>query len=154
MPRINLQGDVYHQSKNYPFGAPEGRLFTFSPDLRFMMKITKNTQAEQIMGNSVWGHRFPPWYIDITWNEPYIYHCNIKSKRRMLTRLFWSDYMKFKNTKLSLEQYAEQQVKAVWNMTMQQAEQKVLDEQKQNLMPYDKARFGDLPNFLTDPSLS
>jgi glycosyltransferase involved in cell wall biosynthesis len=145
--RINLEGDIYHQPKNYPLGTPEARLFTFSPDLRFLMKITENTQAEQIMGNSVWGHRFPPWYSVITWNEPYIYHCNIKSTRRMLVRMFWRDYMKLNNTDLTLEQYAEQKIAAEWHMTMQQAEQRVMEDLKQNLMPYDETRFGKLPRF-------
>lgn len=148
-PHVNLEGDIYHQPKIGSFGGPEGRLLTFSPDLRFSMKITETTQAEQVMGNSIWGHRYPPWYTDIICNEPYIFHCNIKSPKRMLVRIFWQDYMKLKNSNLSLEQYVEKRVAAEWHMTMQQAEKKVTENLNQNLIPYDEARFGKLPDLLT-----
>ena len=35
-------------------------------------------------------------------------------------------------------------------MSMEEAQKKVMDTHLQNLMPYDKSRFGDLPEILTE----
>lgn len=146
IPRINLEGDLYHQPKDLPFGAYEARLFTRSPELRWALK--KN-YYEQISGDTIWGHRFPPWFQSHRWHEPYVFHCNIKSPKRMLTRLFWSDYMINKETRFdSLDDYTAFRVRKEWNMNMEEAQEKVLQNILQNLMPYDRDRFGDLPKVL------
>jgi glycosyltransferase involved in cell wall biosynthesis len=143
VPRINLEPDLQHQSKSLPFGAYEGRLFTWSPELRCALK--KN-YYEQFYGDSIWGHRFPPWFNNIRWHEPYIFHCNIKSPKRSLTRGFWGDYMVHKETKYaSLEDYVAYRVRTEWGMSMEEAQKKVMDNLIKNAAPYDKKRFGELP---------
>lgn len=144
--RINLEGDLYHQPKNVPFSGYEGRLFTWSPDLRWAVKAGA---AEQPSGDTIWGHRFPPWFTNLRWYEPYIFHCNIKDPKRMLTRLYWGDFVKFNETKFaSLEEYTEYRVKKDLNLTMDQAIAKAMADIQQGLAPYDKARFGELPILL------
>jgi glycosyltransferase involved in cell wall biosynthesis len=144
--RVNLEGDLLHQPKDAPFGLFEGRLFTWSPELKWSLKTNS---FEQICGDSIWGHRFPPWYKVLQWNDPYIFHCNIKSPKRMLTRAFWTDYMETRGRGFeSLEDYTKYRVNTEWGMSMEEAEKKVIETQKQNLIPYDKARFGDLPKIL------
>ena len=149
VPRINLEGDLLHQPKNCPFGIYEGRLFTWSPELKWALK--DNYYSEQISGDSIWGHRFPPWYKILRWHEPYIFHCNIKSPKRMLMRMFWDDYVLNRDARFqSLQDYTAYRVNGEWHMSMEEAQKKVMDTHLQNLIPYDKSRFGDLPEILTE----
>jgi glycosyltransferase involved in cell wall biosynthesis len=59
VPRINLEGDLQHHPKSCPFGVYEARLFTWSPELKWALK---DNYWEQVLGDNIWGHRFPPWY--------------------------------------------------------------------------------------------
>jgi hypothetical protein len=146
IPRINLEGDLQHHPKTCPFGVYEARLFTWSPELRWALK---DNYWEQVSGDSIWGHRFPPWYKIQRWHEPYVFHCNVKSPKRMLTRMFWADYMINRETKFqSLEEYTAYRIRNEWHMSMEEAQKKVTAEIEKNLIPYDKERFGDLPKIL------
>lgn len=90
LPAVNLYGDLKHQLKSDLSKKPEARIFTWSPELRWALKPN---YWEQITGDSIWGHRFPPWYRVLQWNELYIFHCDIKNPERMLMRQYWVDYM-------------------------------------------------------------
>jgi glycosyltransferase involved in cell wall biosynthesis len=148
VPRINLEGDLQHQPKDCPLGAYEIRLFTWSPELKWALK---DNYVEQVSGDSIWGHRFPPWYNLQRWHEPYIFHCNIKPPKRMLMRMFWADYMVKRDSNFhSLEEYTAYRVSKDWNMNIEEAEKKALEIVKKNLAPYDKARFGELPEIIRD----
>jgi glycosyltransferase involved in cell wall biosynthesis len=146
VPRINLEGDLKHHPKAEPFSAYEGRLFTWSPELKYALK---DNHYEQLMGDSIWGQRLPAWFNNPRWHEPYIFHCNIKSPKRMLLRQYWGDYMIRKETNFqSLEEYTTYRVKKDLNLTLDQAIEQKKAEIHQNLIPYDKARFGELPEVL------
>ena len=148
LPRINLEGDLFHQPVNVPFGIFEARVFTWSPELKWALK---DNYWEQVSGDSIWGHRFPPWYKTLRWGDPYIFHCNIKSPKRMVMRLFWMDYMSNRESGFpSLEAYTRFRVEKDWGMTMEEAEKKVVDQLMEKLIPYDKARFGELPKVLQE----
>ena len=119
VPRINLEGDLQHHPKLTPFGAFEGRLFTWSTELRWGLK---DNYVEQVSGDSIWGHRFPPWFNTKRWYEPYIYHCNIKSLKHMLLRQYWGDYVSRKETQFSsLEEYAIYRAKTDLNLSLDDA---------------------------------
>ena len=144
--RINLEGDLEHQSRKLPFGSYEARLFTWSPELRW---ATKNNYFEQVSGDSIWGHRFPPWFKNIRWPEPYIFHCNIKSPKRSLTRKYWIDYMTHKGTGFAnLDEYAAFRVKQEYGLNLEEAIVKNTALLAEDMMPYDKTRFGELPDIL------
>lgn len=145
LPRVNLDGDLNHQPKDLPFGAYEARLFIWSPELRWTLNANN---YERVQGDSIWGTRFPPWYQLHRWHEPYVFHCNIKNPRRMVTKKFQADFMLHKAQFASLDDYAEYRVRNEWHMSMEEAEVKVMDEIKKNLVPYDKQRFGELPAVL------
>ena len=146
LPRVNLQGDLFHQPRDLPFGVFETRIFTWSPELKWALK---DNYWEQVSGDSIWGHRFPPWYKILRWTEPYIFHCNIKSPKRMIMRLFWADYMVNRESDFpSLEAYTTFRVKKDWNITMEEAEKKFSEELMKKLIPYDKEKFGELPKVL------
>ncbi len=149
IPRVNLEGDLAHQPRNCPFGIYEGRLFNWSPELRWSLK--ENYYSEQVYGDSIWGHRFPPWYKLLRWHEPYVFHCNIKNPLRMVMRKFWDDFVLNRDPRFkSLLEYTTYRVNAEWHLSMEEAQKKVMDEHLQNLVPYDKAQFGELPKILTE----
>jgi glycosyltransferase involved in cell wall biosynthesis len=152
IPRINLEGDLLHHPKNCPFGIYEARLFTWSPELKWALKVN---YWEQVSGDSIWGHRFPPWYKIVRWHEAYIFHCNIKSPKRMLMRMFWADYMINKENRIqSLEAYTAYRVQKDWHMSLEEAQAKAIENLKKDLIPYDNARFGDLPKILLRKGVS
>jgi glycosyltransferase involved in cell wall biosynthesis len=149
LPRVNLEGDIFHQPKDCPFFGAEGKLFTWSPELKWTSPTSWHIKCdERVCGDSIWGNRFPPWYTILSWREPYIFHCNIKNPLRMLTRLFWTDYQNAGAGFASLEDYTEYRVKNEWHMTMAEAQQKVMHSLEEKLMPYDESRFGRLPSIL------
>jgi len=146
-PRINFEGDLQHQVKSNPFGSYESRIFTWSPELKWSLK--EGTRCEQVVGDSIWGARFPPWYNLQRWHDPFIYHCNIKSPRRMLTRKFWDSYMANKDPRFnSLDDYTAYRVQKDWNMTVEEAQLKVMADLYKTLIPYDKNKYGELPEIL------
>jgi glycosyltransferase involved in cell wall biosynthesis len=145
VPRINLEVDLQSQPKNCPFGIYEARIFTWSPELRWALK---DKSWEQITGDSIWGHRFPPWYKILRWHEPYIFHCNIKTPKRMLMRLFWDFQVNRDPRFSSLEEYTRFKVKEEWHMSFEEGMKKAMDIYKQGTIPYDKAKYGELPEVL------
>jgi glycosyltransferase involved in cell wall biosynthesis len=148
VPRINIEGDLYHQPKNEPFGAYEGRIYTWNPQLKYGLKPN---YYEQLLGDSIYGYRIPLFFKMNRWHEPYIFHMNIKTPQRMLNRLFWGDYMSLKATDYkTLDEYTEYRVKHDWNLSVKEAQTKVLLENQKNLIPYDEKRFGELPKLLID----
>ncbi|MDR2720596.1 MAG: glycosyltransferase [Nitrososphaerota archaeon] len=147
IPRINLEGDLEHQSRRMPFGDYGALLFTWSPELRWIIK--ESNSGEQILGDSIWGHRFPPWFKHIRWPEPYIFHCNIKSPKRSLTRKYWIDYMTHKGTGFAnLDEYAAFRVKQEYGLSLEEAIAKNTALLAEDMIPYDKTRFGELPDIL------
>lgn len=169
--RVNIEGDIYHQSKGLPFGSYAARFFTWSPDLQYMMKTyveprmhgwerfvtnpqedlktaTKGYEQVSTSYNGRCSKRFPLYYELRRWTEPLIYHFNIKSPKQILTRMFWEEYMGSSDKNLTLEQYAQHRVTEDWHMTMDEAEDKIISMMKDSLAPYDKNRFGELPELV------
>jgi|GEM_PF-878693 len=148
IPRINLEGDLFHQPRDCPFGGYEGRIFTWSPELRCVLK---NNDIEYWVGDSIWGYRFPPWYKKLRWDDAYVFHCNIKNPRRMLLRMFWSDWMAINDYKRfpTLEDYALYRIRNEWKMdSLDEAVSFFSKKSLDSLVPYDKKRFGDYPELL------
>jgi glycosyltransferase involved in cell wall biosynthesis len=145
VPRVNLEVDLQNQPKNCPFGIYEARIFTWSPELHWSLK---DNSWEQISGDSIWGHRFPPWYKILRWHEPYIFHCNIKTPKRMLMRMFWDFQINRDPRFSSLEEYTRFHVKQDWNMTFEEAQKKAMEICRAGVIPYDKAKYGELPEIL------
>ena len=149
-PWVNLESDIFHQPKNKPFGGYEGLIFTWHPSLRWVLKPN---QAEQVMGDSIYGCRFPPFYEVINFEEPYIFHLNIKSPKRRLERCFWTDYMNCKGKAEgrsfgNLEEYVRFRTKNDWNLSYEEALLRVIKGIEKNLAPYNEERFGTLPELI------
>jgi glycosyltransferase involved in cell wall biosynthesis len=169
LPRVNLEGDLNHQPKSFPFGGWTARIFTWSPDLHYTVKTFMEPRRhghedvmnligddriivksyEQISCSSLGRctKRFPLYYQLLSWNEPLVFHCNIKSPKHDLVRIFLEEYTASK-TNLTFEQYAEHVVTEEWGMTMEQAVDKIASAESKKLMPYDKEKYGELPEVL------
>jgi glycosyltransferase involved in cell wall biosynthesis len=147
VPRVNLEVDLNSQPKSCHFGIYEARIFTFSPELRWQLK---DNSWEQVTGDSIWGHRFPPWYTILRWHEPYIFHCNIKTPKRMLMRMFWDWQINRDPRFNSLEEYTRFHVKQDWNMTFEEGQKKAMEICRKDTIPYDKAKYGELPTILQE----
>jgi len=145
IPSILLCGDLKHQPKTTQTQKPEAKIFTWSPELKWQLKSNEN---EQITGDSIYGHRFPPWYKILQWNELYIFHCNIKTPERMVIRQYWSDYMKYKDKHLNLKDYAKYRLQKDSHTTLQEAMQTFKNNLAKTLIPYDEKTFGELPKIL------
>jgi glycosyltransferase involved in cell wall biosynthesis len=146
IPRINLVGDLEHQSRSRPFGDYEGRLFTWSPELRWLVKVNC---FDQITGDSIWGHRFPLYFNSLRWHEPNVFHCDIKSPKRSLIRRYWLDYMSQRETRFTtLEEYAAYRIHQDRGISMEEGIKEVMDLIAKDSVPYDKNRFGELPDLL------
>jgi hypothetical protein len=64
--------------------------------------------------------------------------------------MFWMDYMINRDDRFqSLEAYTAYRVQKDWHMSLEEAQVKAMESLKKDLIPYDKARFGDLPEILT-----
>ncbi|MDR2203079.1 MAG: glycosyltransferase family 2 protein [Nitrososphaerota archaeon] len=151
--RVNLRVDIEHQpcSNSDQFEFNGVRIFTWHPSLRGILK--DSIGLEQVVGDSVWGQRLPLFYKLIRWYEPYMFHCDIKSPKNSLLRKYWFDYMlegskgaRFK----SLEEYTAYRVQQDEGLTMEEGIKKHMEFLLKDTMPYDKARFGDLPKLLKD----
>jgi len=143
--RIHLKGDLEHQYRPKPFGSYEFRLFTWSPELRWGIVNTN----EHVIGDSIWGQRFPPWFKIMRWHEPYIFHCDIKSPKRSVIRKYWEDYMICKESRCtSLEEYATYRIHEEYGTSMEEAIKKEIEQMTKELCPYDKTQYGELPEQL------
>jgi glycosyltransferase involved in cell wall biosynthesis len=140
--RIHMKGDLEHQYRPRPFGRYEFRLFTWSPELRWGIVNTN----EHVIGDSIWGQRFPPWFKIIRWHEPYVFHCDIKSPKRSVVRRYWEDYMIYKGSQFtSLEEYATYRIREEYGISLEEAIKKNMEQMAKELIPYDKTHYGELP---------
>jgi glycosyltransferase involved in cell wall biosynthesis len=143
---INLEGDVFHQPKGREFIGKEGKIFTWHPTLRWILKPNR---VEQVIGDSIYGYRYPIFYKVIRFYEPYIFHVNIKNPKRMLERCFWTDYLRIKGRGFkNFNEYVRFRIKNDWNVSYEEALIMVNNRIKNNLVPYNKERFGDLPELI------
>jgi glycosyltransferase involved in cell wall biosynthesis len=143
VPRINLAVNLTHQNRSVPFGQYEGNIFTSSPNLRCSVK---KGVCEQVYWDMLWGHRFPPWYTNLRWHEPFMYHCNIKTPKRIVERRYWTEFMTTPNSGYpTLSEYTAFRVKQETGLTVEQYEAKLNADMLQEADPYDEKRFGPLP---------
>jgi glycosyltransferase involved in cell wall biosynthesis len=149
IPRLNFSCDLMHLQKSMPFGW-QGRLYTWSYQLRYIIDSRAGYGQEHVVGDSIWGSRLPPWYKLLRWNgPPYAYHLNFKNTKRLVERQFWENYMKDSEGYDCLENYTLYRL-AKQNLTMEQARAIMALKMKEDTIPYDRERYGQLPSILND----
>jgi glycosyltransferase involved in cell wall biosynthesis len=152
VPRLNFSSDLKHLSKNTPFGY-QGRIYTWSPQLKYIIDRRCGVGQEHTAGDTIWGPRLPPWYKLLRWSLPYAYHVNLKDLKRSVERQFWEDYMKNSEGYRTLEDYAAYRISKE-NLTIEQAKEKVLAEIRKDTIPYDIEKYGELPECLNNITIN
>jgi glycosyltransferase involved in cell wall biosynthesis len=144
--RVNFKGDLEHLSRSEPFGGCSARIFTWSPQLRGAIK----GDCEQVIGDSIWGEgRLPPYYKILRWTEPYIFHCDIKNHKRLFVRSYWEDWMLHREKRFKdLEEYASYRIQQDEGINLEEGVRRFSEQLIKDTIPYDKARFGELPDLL------
>jgi len=135
---INLSGDLCHQDPQEMVHIEE-YIHTFSKAARFIHP----GRFEAI--------KFPFYYKPLFWYEPYVFHVNIKSARRMLLRYFWEDWMERKDyiRYPTLEDYVSAHIeKEFGTSSMEEAQARCVSRMLQNHIPFDPERFGPYPELL------
>jgi glycosyltransferase involved in cell wall biosynthesis len=144
--RINFMGDLEHLYRSEPFACNGVRIFTWNPELRVELK---DNDGEQVIGNTIWGPRFPLYYKVIRWNDPYIFHCNIKNPKRLFIRKYWYDYMIHKDERFkNLEEYAAYRIQQDEGISMEEGIKRLMELIMKDTIPYDNTRFGELPGLI------
>jgi glycosyltransferase involved in cell wall biosynthesis len=135
---INLSGDLCHQDPQEMVHIEE-YIHTFSKAARFIHP----GRFEAI--------KFPFYYKPLFWYEPYVFHVNIKSARRMLLRYFWEDWMERKDyiRYPTLEDYVSAHIeKEFGTPLMEEAQERCMGKVLQNHISFDTERFGPYPAML------
>jgi glycosyltransferase involved in cell wall biosynthesis len=144
--RINLKGDLEHLACSQPFEFNGARIFTWHPELRVAIK---NNDGDQFLGNGIWGRRLPLYYKCLRWDDPYIFHCDIKSPKRLLIRKYWSGYMLHKEKRFkNLEEYTAYKLQQDEGISMEEGIKNTMELIMKDTIPYDKTRFGELPELI------
>ena len=66
----------------------------------------------------------------------------------MLMRMFWDFQINRDPRFSSLEEYTRFHVKQDWNMTFEEAQIKAMEICRAGVIPYDKTKYGELPEIL------
>lgn len=135
---INLMGDLFHQDPKEMVHIEE-YIHTFSSKARYIHP----EQFEAI--------KFPKYYLPLFWYEPYSFHVNVKSSRRMLLRYFWEDWLALKDYQKYplLENYVEEKMKIKFHTdSWEEAERLCIEATCRNYIPYNSNIFGPYPELL------
>jgi glycosyltransferase involved in cell wall biosynthesis len=133
---VSLDGDLFHQIPQAKVEL-EPFIFVYSPALHYkQIGRFETLQA--------------PWYYErIEWPELYCFHMRyVKPARRILYRFFWTEWMSFpdKSRFPSLDLYVRHRIQEVYNTSdLAEAARRRIRDLGKELVPYDKARFGDYP---------
>ncbi|MBN1850286.1 MAG: glycosyltransferase [Deltaproteobacteria bacterium] len=135
---INLCGDLWHQDLKEMVHIEE-YIHTFSDSVQFIHP----GRFEAV--------KFPLYYKPLFWYEPYVFHVNIKSTRRMLLRYFWEDWMEKKDYVRypNLEDYVKGKIKSEFGSgSWDDAEKICLEKSMKDFIPFNKDIFGPYPALL------
>jgi glycosyltransferase involved in cell wall biosynthesis len=135
---INLSGDLFHQDPKEIVHTEE-YVHTFSPQARFVHP--KRFEAV----------KFPIYYQPLFWYEPYSFHINVKSSRRMLFRYFWEDWMEMKDYERfpTLEGFVNVKIEQEFGTnSWEEAQNMYISRALQDHIRYDPDIFGPYPDLL------
>lgn len=138
---VSLDGDLFHQ-------VPEAKveleplIFVYSPALHYEQR--GRFEMLQV-----------PWYYKrIEWTELYCFHMRyVKPARRILYRFFWTEWMALSDKARfpTLDSFVRHRIKQVYGTTdLDEAMQRRILDLSLELVPYDRARYGDYPAVIED----
>ncbi len=135
---INLTGDLFHQDPNEMVHIEE-YIHTYSEKARYVHP----GRFEAI--------KTPKYYQPLFWYEPYSFHVNVKSARRMLLRYYWEDWMELKDYVCypTLEDYVNSRIlKDFGTNSWYEAQNIHVQRTCKNFIPYNPDIFGPYPDLL------
>lgn len=96
---INLAGDLFHQDPSEKIHIEE-YVHSFSDQVKFIHP----GRFEAV--------KFPKYYCPLFWYEPYSFHVNVMSSKKMLLRYYWEEWMEGKdyNRFPTLESYVASRI--------------------------------------------
>jgi len=154
-PLINIDVDLFHVMKNaFPYHI-EGYLYRYSPLIHFTISRKGKWKGETI-GYHVGPHEFfgwPKFYEKIFLGDVYVMHLRtVKPPRRLLERRYQTIWIREKNKEkysYSFEEYLKACVKRDYGTEdLTEAGQILLENLKEELIPYSKEIYGDYPEIL------
>jgi glycosyltransferase involved in cell wall biosynthesis len=136
---VSLDGDLFHQIPQEEVEL-EPLCFAYSPALHY----------EQVGRFEVL--QVPWYYRRLEWRELYFFHMRyVKPARRILYRFFWTEWMSLpdKTRFPSLDLYVRHRIKEVFGTSdLNEATRRRIQDLGKELVPYDKARFGEYPTII------
>ncbi len=135
---INLSSDLFHQNPEEMVHIEE-YIHTCSDQARFIHP----GRFEAI--------KVPKYYRVLFWYEPYSFHVNVKSARRMLLRYFWEEWMELKDYARypKLEDYVDEKIKDEFGTDSRaEAEKMCIKRICRDFIRYDPKTFGAYPDLL------
>jgi glycosyltransferase involved in cell wall biosynthesis len=140
---IEVFGDFFHQRPATAL-RDDCHCFTYSDVLRYVYDRV-GYEAPKV----------PVWYRILRYETPTFFHVDVKPSRRMFLSFLWTRYLgdpervRF----ASFEDYVKAELATRWNgHNLDEAAAVWMPSVFQELVPYDRRRFGDYPTLL-QPSL-
>ena len=136
---IALDGDLNHQFPKRR-DAHEPFLYTFSPWLRYTVRAR-------------WESLHTPWFYERqAWREAYYFHMrSVKSKMRMLQKLYWSLWFDARNkgSTITLREFIASHAVSEWGGSgLEDAAKNYVLLEFQGCIPYSRELCGDYPDIL------
>jgi glycosyltransferase involved in cell wall biosynthesis len=161
---VELMGDLWHQCPGWETRA-DPFVTTYSPALQFV-RVVRQMPRSELRGwpsivrkdpNAGVTFRFedvrlPLFFQVVEWQEPYFFHLQVKSPKRMYLRDCWSDWAE--NLELQkrfgcLEDYALHRAQNAWGVqTLDEAANTYMERVWSLLIPFSIERFGEHPELL------
>ena len=133
---VNLFLDFFHLNKIYQRHR-EIWLYNYSPDV---VCIRKGRYSDVF-----W---IPIYYKYLDFTEPFIYHVNLRTKMRLLERIYWTDWF-LKEMNISLEEYIAKRIKEDFlTDSLEEAADINLRKQFEYVKPFDASLYGGYPEVL------
>ncbi len=158
---VEVAGDLFHQFPDLRVRF-DGQAVVWSPAIRYVA-VHRTVAAGELatpdrvlrdgraVSRSLESLRTPPYYKVLTWDRPAYVHVNIKSRRHMLLRHFWLEWLEAvsRGSAETREDYAARRAREDWGIgTWDEAEQAYLQSYCRQLVPFDAERCGPYPELL------
>jgi|SRR5437773_1993730 len=138
---VSLDGDVFHQIPEDTVER-EPVVFTYHPILHY--RQIGRFETLQV----------PFFFKRLDWTELYYFHMRyVKPARRILFRFFWTEWMALpdKTEFPTLDSFVKRRIRGEYGTEdLNEATRRRFLDLSQELVPYDRARYGEYPAIIKD----
>ncbi len=133
---VRLYLDLFHSFKDLLLHK-EFWLYTYSPDL-ICYREGKHTDR-------MW---FPLYYRTLEFNEPFVFHLNIRNKNRLLERRYWGPW-RSTGSKIPLYEFIQGEIEREFSTTSFEEAAKIhLKDKFKEVIPYNPTENDGYPDVL------